>query len=200
MNNSLEIISQVNEFYQQAWDKLIIFGGLIVALFGIALPIFLTFFQNKITRNFETSFKAAFKEEIKNEVIEHLKQEFSENLQALKIQIEAQTSVSQAITWHFGGLSYSDKNDHKNAFLFYIRALELYIEGRDYSNAHIVIDCIKGLIHHLSQEEFNDLRDDRQLKFEELHTIIENLDNQAILSKEFNQLLTSYRKKFGSIS
>lgn len=200
MNNSLDIISQVNDFYQQAWDKLIIFGGLIVALFGIALPIFLTFFQNKITRNFETSFKAAFKEEIRNEVIESLNQEYSDKLHALKAKIEAQTSISQAITWHFGGLSYNDKEDYKNAFGFFIRALELYIEGKDYANAHIVIECLRGPLLTLSQEEYDDLRDERKLKFDVLRSMIESLDNQVILSNEFDALLTSYKKKFGYIS
>jgi hypothetical protein len=50
---SIEYINQINEFYNSAWDKLIIGGGMLLTVIGIIIPAILQYWQLKTLKHSE---------------------------------------------------------------------------------------------------------------------------------------------------
>lgn len=62
---NIELINQVNEFYNTAWDKLIFFITILVTLIGIILPLYLEWGRKKQQEQILEGYKKQLEEQLK---------------------------------------------------------------------------------------------------------------------------------------
>lgn len=175
IDNNLNIINGVNEFYDSSWNKLIF----IIGVLGILLPIVIQYFQNKnlkllldeITKKFDKSI-LELKEEntIKfNAEIENFENKF-------KFLEEQNITNSIRIKWTSNLIqarSYLDKNNYSSALrgLFFALSIELQNRDRLNDNIRTTLNFILQCVSKITQEDF----DSAVKKLDENHDIV--LDN-----------------------
>ncbi|WP_173968483.1 hypothetical protein, partial [Flavobacterium collinsii] len=137
VNDTLEILAKVNEFYNSAWDKLLIFGTVSFAIIGIVLPVIIQWYQNRIIKINEKEFEAKINlkiEDLKKEMKTEIETEFSEKRKNLEVILEKQENLFSARIAHMQAINYLDNNNTYDALKEYIISIEFYINTDDYKN------------------------------------------------------------------
>ena len=57
MTDTLEIINRIDQFYDSAWDKLIIIGTISFGIVGIVVPLIIQWYQKKSLKLSEENLK-----------------------------------------------------------------------------------------------------------------------------------------------
>ena len=72
----LDVLNKVDAFYNSAWNMLIIYTTILLALVGVILPILISWWQNRVLKFREESLKKEFLLELQN-LLSEFKEEFA---------------------------------------------------------------------------------------------------------------------------
>lgn len=152
---AVELIDKVDNFYNNAWDKLIIFGSILFAIVGIFVPLVIQWYQKRTLKLSEETLKAYLKKELKEELLIDIKKQFDENetkLKTLNASANAKILFSQA--------KFSiEKNSYKGALGEIVTASISSLECNDFRTLQDLLDyLLVNCLPYLSVEEINDLK------------------------------------------
>jgi hypothetical protein len=135
-NAAIELINYVDAFYNNAFNKLIIYATLLLALIGIAWPLFLQWYQRKQYKIEE--------EEVKKKLIDHITVEMAKQQAVLLQEIDNKikqgeiqnqnetdklfTEVKNKTSYLLGGINIIQANYFSNIKQFEV-ALSSFIAG-----------------------------------------------------------------------
>ncbi|MCD6069347.1 MAG: hypothetical protein K0S33_4173 [Bacteroidetes bacterium] len=160
--DALELLTKVNDFYESAWNKLIIIGTVSFGVIGIIVPIVIQWYQKKTLKISEELLKKdteAKTLKIKSELLKEINASLEKRLQEFEIKVENITSSAEAKTFHLQGNTNLSQKRTLEALSDYIIASEGYIKCTDYINLQRVLESIsKDCISQLSIEEITDLK------------------------------------------
>jgi hypothetical protein len=166
--NGIELLSQLNAFYESAWNKLVLFGSILIALLGFAIPYYTGHFQKKQFNILETNLlnreselkkqisfdlaklKMEQKEEFAKELAEKISQ-FEEKANLIGLRAEAKAIHIQANVNH-------DKKFYSLALDDYLYALDAYIESDDSQSVQRVLNAITENLKKLSKTQLNSIK------------------------------------------
>lgn len=154
-DKSLELIERVESFYNNAWNKLIIFGSILFAIVGLFVPLVIQWYQKRTLKLSEETLKNYLRKELTEELLESIEEKFKENekqLKALNASANAKILFSQA--------KFSvEKNSYKGALGELVTASFSSLECNDYKTLQEMLDFIlNNCLPYLSIEEINDLK------------------------------------------
>jgi hypothetical protein len=154
-DKSIDIIEKVDSFYNNAWNKLIIFGSILFAIVGVFVPLVIQWYQKRTLKLSETTLKNDLKKELQNVLFLEIEKKFSDNekqLKSLNASANAKILFSQA--------KFSiEKNSYKGALGEIITASFSSLECNDFRTLQELLDFLsKNCLPFLSVEEINDLK------------------------------------------
>jgi len=159
-----EILKSVNDFYQQAWDKLIIYTGILVAVVGIIIPILFTWLQNRTQRIREESIKKEIDSNLDlkiKEIEEKLNKKYEETISKMSSELLDKVSIkaelAEAYSFYNQGNSSFAKKDFYTALYSYFSAATRFLKGDEYSNLLRINDNILNSLGFSNEEVLNRL-------------------------------------------
>lgn len=66
-DRSIDLIDKVDNFYNNAWNKLILFGSILFAIVGVFIPLVIQWYQKRTLKLSEETLKNNLKKELKTE-------------------------------------------------------------------------------------------------------------------------------------
>ncbi len=154
-DKGIDLIEKVDAFYNNAWDKLIVFGSILFGLVGILVPLFIQFYQKRSMKLSESELKNKLKIEITTELLTTIKEKFSENEKQISMLI---ASANAKIFFSQAKFSL-EKNSYTGALGELVTASYLSMECDDYKYLQNILDYIlNNCLPYLSIEEIEDLK------------------------------------------
>lgn len=150
---TLDLVTKVDSMYTGAWNRLLVFGGLIMAVSTIAIPWYLGYLRKK-QRLSDRKADIAFYEHRLLEMRAELNNDFgiriTKELEDYNVEVEKAISGAKAAHFYLLGDSAIAKKDYQNAFVNFITAINKALEAEDLGNVKAILirtteHCIPGL-------------------------------------------------------
>ena len=186
--NSLDILEKVDYFYNSAWNKLILIGGII----GIVVPLLFHWYQKKVLVLSENKLKAEIKSEtskIEERIEESIQSELEEKIKDYEKKIELLNASFNAKVFHLQANSSFEKGNYQSALANYITASFNYLKSDDFSNLQITLSAISdSCLQHLSSEEINDIKISHNENLDKLLEELGEKDNDGTLTQQIRSI------------
>lgn len=154
-DRSIDLIEKVDSFYNNAWDKLIIFGSILFGLVGVIVPLVIQYYQKRTLKLSEDALRSNLKTELKNELLKDIEKQFEENEKKLKT---LNASANAKILFSQAKFS-AEKNSYKGALGEIVTASISSLECNDFRTLQEMLDfLLNNCLPYLSAEEINDLK------------------------------------------
>lgn len=154
-DKSLDVIDKVDTFYNNAWNKLILFGSILFAIVGVFVPLVIQWYQKRTLKLSEETLKNNLRKELTKELSEAIDKKFQENEQQLR---SLNASANAKILFSQAKFSV-EKNSYKGALGEIVTASFSSLECNDYRALQEMLDFIlNNCLPYLSIEEINDLK------------------------------------------
>lgn len=180
-----EILKSVNDFYQQAWDKLILYSTILIAFIGVIVPILFTLLQNRtqliredaIKKELGNFFDSKLKE-METALEASITKKFEGQINKINKKIDDKINLVDAGVYHIQGNMYFDKEKYLLAIMSYFVAGEGYLKGKDYANLEVINKNIKQTIPNLPINELKTAQEEDEIKpYEYISLLMKNNEN-----------------------
>lgn len=179
VNETLEILSKVNEFYDSSWDKLLYVLGGGFAVLAIAVPLIIQYIQNKSIKASEKELENKIIEEIEKARVE-IKNELTVNLNAkikeYDIKLKKSNDELSGMIMHINGINSFDDKEFFLAFQSFVYAFGYNIDGDVKHQLELNLENILWCLQELTQESIEELR---EKKFYDLESLMNKTIKEA---------------------
>jgi hypothetical protein len=198
-NEAIDLINNVDSFYNSAWDKLIIVGSLAFGVIGVIVPLVIQWYQKKTLKISEELLKKDIENQtlkLKSELMTEITQTLETKLKKFEEKIDKDNASHNARTFHLQGNSLHNRGLTSQALGDFIIAARDYSYVEDYSNLRSILNFIlEDCLPKLSQEEVMDLKISQNCDLDQVLTDIEKRDDKGV----FIQTLRDIRLKLTKI-
>jgi len=181
---AIDLLNSVNTFYESAWNKLALGGGILITVVGIVIPILVVLYQRNETERQEKKF-------IKQ--LEEKSQEFYKNLrleiEKLKSEMLDKQIAGTAFSMINVGAVYYEEKKYHLAFVNYLAALEVLFISDSFTLLGSLLELIKISLINIYGSEISP---DEEKKFNELIQKLENFKSK----EQYKELVKSIKKQF----
>ena len=151
-------LNMVDTFYNNAWNRLVLYGALIIVIAGIVIPIILQFISKKIQQSRNIEMKNKLREELTNYIdlkVSNIEEKnkkfidsyFSEKEKIMKdilVNLENRISFSIGLNYHNLSVEMGKEGNISGAILYSISAGQNYLDADDETNLKIILGNIEG--------------------------------------------------------
>jgi len=189
--SSLDLISKVDAFYNNAWTKLIWIIGIFFTVIAVVTPVITLLIQKrelklgeeklkKDIKDSEKRLKAYIKTEYDNAIIE-LSSKNNENLTALETKLSKKVG---ARTNYLQGLMELQQKDYIRSFYLFYLSTSSYLELSDDFHSKITLDALINNIDTVVKSDIVYLMEFKQTTFQdELKRFASLTTNYDLLNK-----------------
>lgn len=149
-------LNMVDTFYNNAWNRLVLYGALIIVIVGIVIPIILHFMSQRVQKSRSVEMENKLKEELTNIIdiksnnIEKKNKNILDNYFEKKEKqtkdmfdlLDRQSNFAVGLNYHNLGIRAVDKKEYSDAILFYISAGYNYMTAKKEDQLRIILDNI----------------------------------------------------------
>jgi hypothetical protein len=139
-SDAIDFLTKIQCFYDSAWDKLIIVGGIIFGVFGIIIPIIFQREQKRLLSLQEKEVLLNIQQElqkIKGELRAEFEGEIQNQRKKFKKVIKSKASELQGMAHHLQGNAMLRDGQIQDATLEYFKAVYHYMIGKNYVNTRV---------------------------------------------------------------
>lgn len=198
----IDIVDRVELFYENAWQKLIITGSIVIGVIGIIVPIAIQIYQNKVLKHNESRLRAEIlkeNEERNAKLTQILSEELQHNFSELEKKLDKKTKLLKGMGAHIQGNAALENKYFLGAASNFLDAFYLYSFDNDTRNMHIVFGIIeRNKTNLLTKTILTEYAENSRIKFDELFdTSVKNVSDMHTiyklneLKKTIQTLLTS---------
>ena len=156
------LLNMIDTFYNNAWNKLVLFGGLIIVIVGIVLPAILQWSSQRIQQGKNIEMENKLKEALTNiiniksaniekknkNILDNYFKEKEKETKNILAPLEDKINFSIGLNYHNLGVEMDDEEKYSDAIFYYIMAGNKYIDAKDETNLKIILnniekDCLK---------------------------------------------------------
>ncbi len=175
-SQGFDLVEKVDNFYNNAWTKLIFIISIGFGVVGIVVPIFIQWFQKRSLKASEEILKkeiATKTKDIQEEISTNLKKEIEEKFKLYAKEIEVTRASANAKLYLAEGKVKLSMNYHDKALSDFIMASENCLNSDNYPSLNDALKLIaEDCLPYLSMEEINDLKIRNDC---DLHSFLDNL-------------------------
>ena len=199
-NESLDLISKVDTFYNNAWIKLSLTVTIFFILTGVIVPIIVQLYQKKVLKLEEQKLKAEI-ESSELRLIAKIKEESQSTLKILTERINAleselNTKVS-ARTNHLQAMIETGKNDYTRATYLYSLSAKSLLINKEFGNAQVALYEMTQTIKKVNKKDLDQMYKNKSYTFTTFLEEIQELgkSNDDVLNY-INDIKRSYEDLF----
>lgn len=201
-------LNMVDTFYNNAWNRLVLYGALLVALIGIILPIASQWVSKKIQQGKNIEMENKLREELTNyvnlkgdtieknniNIINNYFKEKEKGIKNMSIQLSSRISFSIGLNYHNLGVQSAIGKDYFYSIRYYIIAGLNYLDAKNESELKIILSNIESCCLHKIKNSF------------EVEEVKKSLDNFISKLKEeypderYSQEIRRIKKNFFTIN
>jgi hypothetical protein len=182
-----ELLRQVKDFYDSAWNTLLWGVGIIIALFGVIVPIIIQRMQKQILKHQEA--------EIRNKLIQQMSKHIDDKFSLLKVEIEKNHDHNKGEIWHLQGLYYETNGNLPRAVASYLNSATFYSKAEHAVGCLRVLDNAFDFLPHCTKEKFHEELDYLIVDLDKTFEIIKSHDPQRAYTDKIAQI----KKRIGSL-
>lgn len=186
MKENYELLNYVNEFYNSAWEKLIIIGSVAFAIIGIVVPLIIQWYQKKTLLISEKHLKEQFKDdikEVKEELREEIRKILAEEILKFELKIQKLQDSSNAKLFHLQGQQRATSNKFDDALWNYTKAAHLYLKSDEYGNLTVILEMIEALLDKVTKSQIEDLKITQDCDVQDVMKIINDGDEKSAFDR-----------------
>lgn len=161
-DNATDLIQKVDNFYNNAWNKLVFIISIGFTVVGIIVPLFIQWLQKKSLKASEDLLKKEIGDktkEIKDNISNELLGKIDEKFKVYDKEIKMTRALGKAKTFFAEGKYNLEKNEYKRALSDFINSSYSCLECEDYKTLQDVVKYIlNNCLPNLSREEIDDLK------------------------------------------
>jgi hypothetical protein len=191
-DNTMDLISMVDSFYNSAWNKLIIVGSVSFAVIGILIPFVIQWYQKKTLRISEELLKREIENQtlkLRTELLDDINKRLEERVKIFEKRMQELNASTEAKTFHLQANGQLFDNQFTSALVDYITAARNYIACGDYSNLQTVLRIINdNCIPKLSLEEINDIKISSDCDLDKLLDDLWSSDEKGIFGQTIRNI------------
>lgn len=172
----IEILEKLDQFYNNAWDKLIIYNTIFLAIIGVLIPFIIQWWQNRNLKIKEDVLKKELQdifdtkyEEFTKKMINAVEEKFSSEVVEIKKYLDIINASLKGSHFHLQANSESDIKEKMKSLIW---AADNYIKGEDFLNLIIILEMLVSNIPQLSKEDFAEIF----VEDADMDELIKNLD------------------------
>lgn len=206
INEKQDIISQLNDFYNSAWLKLVI----VITLLGILLPIVVQYFQRKslkdltdfISKQMNDSFELKIKElKSFNKIeIEESVKDLKDNLKAIEEENKNLLIELDATTYYLQGRTSFEQKKYEISIAEFIKSANLWIVSKRPERSIVqftnVIRALKQITEKSSLPKIDNvlMKSYLKLTFDDTITSFENNEKKEIYTEKIIEIKTEIER------
>ena len=194
----IEILNHLDSFYNNAWNKLILFTTILLAIVGIIVPLIITWFQNRNLKlkeqNLRNEIELDYKKKlqiIKQDLLKQTLKEIDEKIEKFDERQDKLRAELKGLHFHLQANATQD--DTKGKLTDFIIASEFYIKGEDYLNLRTTVDCICDEIENSSKEELKEIKEDAA-DIANLIELLGEIDEKGSFTSQIRDLKKKIKK------
>jgi len=187
ITDTLEILSKVNEFYTSAWDKLLLFGGII----GFIVPLVIQHYQKKALKISEEALEKKIndgiekaKQEIKKDISNHVEKKIKE----FKSGVDETHDFFRGLFLQFNADKLYDSKKYYDATLDYIGSIDMYKYCNDLNGVKGSLENVVDCFSKLSAEEIKKLKEGEDVDLRGTLESLETFENVIILRENIKKV------------
>lgn len=160
-------LNMVDTFYNNAWNRLVLYAALIIVIAGIVLPIILQFVSQRIQQSKNTEMENKLREELTNSInlkaksieennrniIDNYFKEKEMEIKKISGLLEKRISYSIALNYYNMGAQNEKAGYFYDAIRYYILAGEGFIETSDEGYLNMILSNIKKCCLNINKIE-----------------------------------------------
>lgn len=182
-----QLLTQVNEFYDSAWNKLIIVGTIALTIVGIIAPLLIQWYQKKSLILSETRLRDSFRKEMddfKRELKAELHDGFSNELKIvqknLEIKIQKVHYYVEGGLFHFQGNDELNDREYSGALRSYSLAINFYLAADNYEHFSVLLDVLNESLSKVKSSDLQNLKIQESIDLEQLLEKVSQKDQHGV--------------------
>ncbi len=195
----MEIINQVNEFYNSAWEKLIIIGTVAFGIIGVGLPLLIQWYQKKSLYLSEEKIKNHFNSEVsalKDSIREDVKIILAEEIEKFEVKVTKMANGLDAKVFHLQAQNLLDKDEYVSSLGDFVEACAFYLNAEEFNNVQAVLDTIDEIhLKHVTKKEIENNKITHSMNLHELIVKIKKAETKGA----FHIILQKIELKLASL-
>lgn len=184
LNETLEILSKVNEFYDSSWSKLLYVIGGAFAVLAIAVPLIIQYIQNKTIKASEKELENKIIDEIekaKKEIKDELTATLNEKIKEYDVKLKKSSDELSGMMMFINGVNYSGSKEFLLAYQCFVYSFESHLDGNIKSQFKLNLENILDSLKKLTSESIEILREQKFYNLESLiNRMIKDADDEMI--------------------
>lgn len=193
-----ELIDRVNSFYNSAWEKLILFGSIAIAIIGIAFPVILELLKKRQYRIDKQDLIKNLKEDLDN-TIDILSKETEKNINTKLSKVDNQLKLieqkSKAGIYFMQGRLSIDSGNRFQALPNFLTSLKSSMLCNDVANIISALQIIRvECLPFLSLEALDILKGTYNMDIDSFLSEITSFDKTGVFSFEISQIKIILKK------
>ncbi len=186
----IDIIQNIENFYDSAWNKLIFTGTVALGIIGVLIPIIIQWWQKKIL-NLE---KNKLKEELRNELSLEFKELYVKKFKKLKREHRIDLESLKGMTFHLQGNKLVDEGYIKGAIADFITSAILYSRGKKHGNLVRVLNNLIRNLEDFPKEDFENLIESEEINLKKFFKRLIKNDKKGALGDLIQDLKDKIKK------
>lgn len=158
----IDLVQKVDDFYNNAWSKLIFIISISFTIVGVIVPLFIQWLQKRTLKASEDLLKKEIVDKtkaIKEEILTNIKKEVEEKFKLYEKEIEITRASANAKLYLAEGKVKLSMNYYDKALSDFISASENCMKSDNYPSLNDALKLIsQDCLPYLSLEEINDLK------------------------------------------
>ncbi len=191
--SSVEILTAVNSFYQQAWDKLLYFITALVAVIGVIVPLVIQRLQNRNLKIQENQIKLSVKDDIIGEIVPKIQEKYDSQISSFKNEIDQKLLKLNAMTWFIQGSSALDQKSYDQAVGDYFYSLKLAFSAGDKMNSNRAITNLYICFDNLTKSQVDEALELSEINLDDLVKEIYEEDDGGAVYDNIRKLKVKYK-------
>lgn len=184
----IEILTAVDDFYQQAFNKLLWFIAALATVIGVIVPLVIQRLQNRSLKIQEDAIKTSVKKELINEIGSDLKKKYDKEIKVLKSQNTKDINKVEALSWFLQGKMQISQNSNDLACGSLFNAAEKSFISRDYLNCNQALNSIEDCLESLNKKQFKESISDFGFNFDEFYNIVKLTDSKGLIFEKVRSI------------
>jgi hypothetical protein len=162
LNEKQDIISQVNDFYDSAWLKLII----VISVLGIIVPIIVQYLQRKNLKDLTESIRKQMNDTFESKITELknfneremqlITQEFKNNISSVEKQNENLLTELDASTFYLQGRASINSKNFPLATLSFLKSAHLWSQTKRPERVKVIFVNLASCLKQIKKKSYVD--------------------------------------------